>query len=544
MEGGVIDRAVVAISYAYDATSERIVKMGLNRVATGVAAVTAAWAASALEAAHAAHAAADAGKVLGMSAEDYTRWSYVVERTGSSLEALRTGLITLQRQMASAKTGTGPAAEALRELGLASDVASGRVSTAADLLPRLADALSRVQDEGKRAELGLVLLGEAGPKMAGLLEQGSAGLELLQRRADALGVTLSDNVVPQSMDLNDALDDLGKYAVGISREVGFKLVPALGRAAGAVRDLAVETRPLVSEGIDRTIGAIGRALDDALTTAAGRATLAAGALVVAWGARGAAGALGEALTTAVPLLGTLQQLGTTAALGAARFALYGGAVAGVVLAAEDLYQASHGVDSVTLRLAESLGVRGPMQDALRTTRELFNEAASAARAFGAVAGDTLAAQLRAAADELVKLAPALQPIADALSALAQFLQEGLTGLLEGIADRSTRAASGFDKFGRYIQGDRGIQLTAQAANSADLFGFQPSTLGREVGVADFLTVFARAARGDDAARGVSGVPVSVPVSVQVQPWLSRRELADIAAEEVRRQVLASDQTLP
>ena len=118
MEGGVIDRAVVAIGYAYDAAGERSVKMGLNRVATGVAAVTAAWAASALEAAHAAHAAADAGKVLGMSAEDYTRWSYVVERTGSSLEALRTGLITLQRQMGAAKTGTGPAAEALRELGL------------------------------------------------------------------------------------------------------------------------------------------------------------------------------------------------------------------------------------------------------------------------------------------------------------------------------------------------------------------------------------------------------------------------------------------
>lgn len=545
MEGGVIDRAVVAISYAYDATSERVVKMGLDRVSAGIAAVTAAWVGAALEASHAAHAAADAGKVLGMSAEDYTRWAYVVERTGSSLEALRTGLITLQRQMGAARTGTGPAADALRELGLASDVVSGRVSTAADLLPMLADALGRVTDEGKRAELGLLLLGEAGPKMSGLLEQGSAGLALLQQRADRLGATISDDVVAQSMDLNDALDDLGKYTVGISREIGFTLVPALGRAAGAFRDLAVETRPLVSEGIDRTIGAIGRALDSALTTAAGRAAIAGGALAVAWGARGVAGALAASLAEAVPLLGTLGSMGTTAAMGAARFGLYGAAIAGAALAAEDLYQASMGVDSVTLRLAERLGLGGPVQDSLRSVREMFGSAAAAAAGLGSALLDSVVSAVDDLADALEALGPYMADVVETL----RRVRDTVAGGLSGFADTTDRAARGFDRFGRYLAGDETVAIRAGAPTVEDVTGL--GLLGRLARAdlptgAEILTAYARQRRPDDALLGedfrTAGRGVSVNVSVQSGP--TRREMADAAAEAVRRQVLDATQAMP
>jgi molecular chaperone HscB len=251
----------VAVTYAYDAASERVVRLGLDKVAMGVGVATTAWAAMALEAAHAADAAHDAAVQLGLSAEEYTRWAYVVERAGGQVEHLRVGMTTLQRQLGAARDGNDQAAKAFARLGLGAEVASGQLGTAADALPQVLDALAAIDDDGRRAALSLQVLGEAGPRLAGLLELGTEGIEQLRQRADALGVTISDDVVEDSGDLVDALEDIGLYARGVARDVGFSLVPALAKVATATRAWLVANDGIVDQQLDRTVGALGEAID-------------------------------------------------------------------------------------------------------------------------------------------------------------------------------------------------------------------------------------------------------------------------------------------
>ena len=513
MEDGIVDRLVVAVSYSYDRAGEMATRMGLDRVAAGVAGASLAWGAMALEAAHAADQAHDAAVQLGMTTEEYTRWAYVVERSGGQVEHLRVGLTSLQRQLAAARAGNEQAAEGFGALGLGAEVASGKLGTAADALPRVLAGLAAIDDDGKRAALSLQLLGEAGPRMAGLIAQGADGIEALTKRADALGATISDDVVDPSGDLIDALEDIGIYARGLSRDVGFALVPALGKVARGTRDWLIANDAIIDQQLDRTVGALGDAISRALDEPVGRAALAAGALAVAWGNRGAAGAMAAAVTNAIPLAGTLGR-------GALAAAPYVAVTLAAALALDDLAVAADGGDAAILRLAESMGARSEAQEAIASTRDLLYEAADAASVLAGVMGESLADSI----EELVALFPSLEP----LRKFAEAIRAGIPGALESFAERNATAARGFSRFGRYLAGDEDVTLN------------RLPTAGGISSAGDAFTFLAAQARPVDALVGdnfaTAGRGVSVSVAVNAGP--TREQIADVAAEEVRRQVLA------
>jgi hypothetical protein len=507
MEDGIVDRLVVAVSYAYDRGAEMATRMGLDRVAMGVAAAGVAWGAMALEAAHAADQAHDAAVQLGMTTEEYTRWAYVVERTGGQVEHLRVGLTSLQRQLGAARAGNEQAADAFGSLGLGAEVASGKLGTAADALPRVLAGLAEIEDDGKRAAVAMQLLGEAGPRMAGLIAQGADGIAMLTARADALGATITDDVVDPSGDLIDALEDIGIYARGVSRDVGFALVPALAKAATGTRDWLVANDAIIDQQLDRTVGALGDAISRALDEPVGRAALAAGALAVAWGNRGAAGAMATAVANAIPLVGTLGR----AALAGGPFVLV--ALAGAA-ALDDFAIAADGGDAAILRLAASMGVESEAQEAISSTRDLLYEAADAAWMLSSVMGEALAVSI----EEIINLIPSLEPLRE----FVDTIRGGIGGALEDFGDRNDRAVSGFRKFGRYVAGDPGVEFGGRRTPDEIQAGFRDDV---------------NAGVGGAIVQSVVGAPLSVVVNVAAGPTI--QQIADAAAEEVRRQVLAA-----
>ncbi|MEO1092124.1 MAG: hypothetical protein AAFX81_15965 [Pseudomonadota bacterium] len=72
------------------------------------------------------------------------------------------------------------------------------------------DALSNVTNEAERAALAARLFGrEAGPKLANLIEVGSAAIDREGARARELGLILEERLARQAESANDALADLG-----------------------------------------------------------------------------------------------------------------------------------------------------------------------------------------------------------------------------------------------------------------------------------------------------------------------------------------------
>jgi hypothetical protein len=351
------------------------------------------------------------------------------------------------------------------------------------------------------------LLGEAGPRMAGLIAQGADGIAMLTARADALGATITDDVVDPSGDLIDALEDIGIYARGVSRDVGFALVPALAKAATGTRDWLVANDAIIDQQLDRTVGALGDAISRALDEPVGRAALAAGALAVAWGNRGAAGAMATAVANAIPLVGTLGR----AALAGGPFVLV--ALAGAA-ALDDFAIAADGGDAAILRLAASMGVESEAQEAISSTRDLLYEAADAAWMLSSVMGEALAVSI----EEIINLIPSLEPLRE----FVDTIRGGIGGALEDFGDRNDRAVSGFRKFGRYVAGDPGVEFGGRRTPDEIQAGFRDDV---------------NAGVGGAIVQSVVGAPLSVVVNVAAGPTI--QQIADAAAEEVRRQVLAA-----
>ncbi len=513
-EAGVVDRLVVAVDYAYDQAGASAIEADfahIKSLSTGLLASVAALMAGAVyETAELGDSMAKTARSLEMSVESYSELSYAADMAGASEEVMRTGMIALTRQMAAMREGTGPAADAARKLGFQQKVANGEIGTAAELLPVLADALNGVKNDGERAALSLLLLGEAGPKMRSLLVEGSAGLQKMSDRAHALGIVVSDADAALSEEFMDSLADIGNIGRSIGGNIGFGLMPPLLKVTRAIGDWYVANGGIIDQQMDRVIGVTARALDE-LQTPAGKAVATASALAAAWGAAGVAKSMYGAASAASPLIAALGgQAG--AALSAAKSGGPLAAAAVLVTAAlDDLTMAAEGNDSILLRLGETMGAKGETQRAAAGLISLFWAGVDATTAWNDVIQTKFLGTLDALAEALNPLA-AMQPLFDALGVVVPDIEiPSAKQVIGGAAEAMEGASNALNLGARAARGD---------LSETDRLVLEQFT--------------APVVSGLSAA--LAPQYVQPTVSIQVQAATSPAEIARIAGEQARAEV--------
>lgn len=505
-EAGVVDRLVVAVDYAYDKRDADIIEADFSGLIGLAGALAAALVGATLEAAAAGDEAIKLARAVNLDVESYTELAYAADMAGASQEDLNAALNALTRQMYSATTGGKEAQQVFAALG----IDPRQFEDSADALPAVADALNRIGDEGKRAGVEMKLFGRSGGSLRSFLVGGSDEMRRMGERAHDLRIAISEADAVASEGLMDSLSDLGHIAKGLSRNVGFALVPSLTRAADSVIDWYLANDEIIDQQMDRVAAGIGRALDE-LQTPAGKAIAAAGSLAAAWGAAGAARSLYNAAAAASPLVSALGgQAG--AALSAAKSAgPLAIAVLAVTAAVDDLSNAAEGNDSILLRLGETMGAKGETQRAAAGLINLFWAGVDATSAWNDVIQTKFIGTLDALAEALNPLT-AMQPLFDALGVV--------------VPDIEIPSAK---------------QVIGGAAEAME-------------GASDALNLGARAARGDLSetdrlvleqltAPVVSGLSAALApqyvqptVSIQVQAATSPSEIARIAGEHARAEV--------
>lgn len=144
---------------------------------------------------------------LGVTTKDLQVYRYAGTQVGIAQEDMDKSLAKLTRTIGEAKAGSKAQATTFRELGIAIQDANGRVYTAGEVIPKLADALARIKDPATRARIETELFGKAGQKLDTLLAGGSVAINKLRDDAQRLGVVLSDKIINQA---DDAADKLGR----------------------------------------------------------------------------------------------------------------------------------------------------------------------------------------------------------------------------------------------------------------------------------------------------------------------------------------------
>jgi hypothetical protein len=202
----------------------------------------------------------DLSQKTGVSVENLSRFQQAAQMAGTDVESVGKHLVKLGRNMVeAAETGKGPAADALKYLGISAVDATGKLKSTDQVMLEIADKFQRMPDGAKKGELAFDLLGKAGADMIPMLNEGRQAIE-------GLGATMTTNFANKADAFNDSLAATQIVFGQIGMEIANQLLPYLSSAVDWIskvgigfRDYIVANKELIQQTIE-TIGRVGAAL--------------------------------------------------------------------------------------------------------------------------------------------------------------------------------------------------------------------------------------------------------------------------------------------
>lgn len=172
---------------------------------------------------------------VGISTTALQKYRYAADLAGVSSQELDNALRKLQQSAGEATTkGTGAAYDAFNQLGLGADLAAGKLEDGEVRFRAVVQALEKVENQSQKAALAAAVFGgRMGPQLVNLLNQGIAGLDKTGKRAEELGLIISEELTRNSEKAIDTITEL-------QTTLKTKLVATLVEAAPAINEFGQE----------------------------------------------------------------------------------------------------------------------------------------------------------------------------------------------------------------------------------------------------------------------------------------------------------------
>lgn len=184
-------------------------------------------------------------RALGFNVEAYQELQYAAERSGVSAETFNSSMTAFTKRLGEAAEGSGPAKDALEQLGLS---AEELVELEPDVaLAKVADAMRGVDDPARKAALAADLFSRSGIRMTNMLNEGSNGIEALRNRARELGLVLSEDATTDSENFQDSLLNAQSALLGVKNVIGSELIPVVGQMMDGFTEFVVTNQPQIKE---------------------------------------------------------------------------------------------------------------------------------------------------------------------------------------------------------------------------------------------------------------------------------------------------------
>ena len=228
---------------------------------------------------------------MGISAQAYQEWDFVMQHSGTSMESLKASMKTLAN--AAEKDS-----EAFKELGISTkDI---QKMSQEDLFSTVIAGLQEVDDTTQRTYLAGQLLGRGATELGALLNMSAEETAAMKQEVHDLGGVLDDTAIKNAATFQDTLQNLTTAADGLKNSMVANLLPSLTTVMNGFTGLITGTdgaEKQISSGINSLIKNITTALPtalDAITSIVSGVTSVLPDLVVT---------LADAIIEALPTLG-------------------------------------------------------------------------------------------------------------------------------------------------------------------------------------------------------------------------------------------------
>jgi hypothetical protein len=192
---------------------------------------------------HAVEAADEMGKLAqrtGVAVEALSQLQFAAKLSNVSSGDLTTGLKKLNLAIDGGVAGSKQQVTAFKNLGVALKDSNGQVKSADQVLLEVADSFAHATDGAIKTAYAVALFGKAGDQLIPMLNGGSEAIKAMMEKADRLGLTISKDFAARAEEFNDNLTILKASGDKLAVTMGETVVKALGDAAKAMADAAVE----------------------------------------------------------------------------------------------------------------------------------------------------------------------------------------------------------------------------------------------------------------------------------------------------------------
>lgn len=194
---------------------------------------------------------------MGISAEAYQEWDFVMQHCGTSMESLKSSMKTLAT---AAETGNA----AFEKIGLTQqEIAS---MSQEDLFAATIEGLQGIEDTTERTYLASQLLGRGATELGPLLNMTADETEGLKDRVHELGGVMSDDGVKAAAKFKDSLTDLKTAFSGVKRTLAGEFLPGVTTAMDGFTEILIgntdEGIAMIEQGTDELV----RVLNEMLPT--------------------------------------------------------------------------------------------------------------------------------------------------------------------------------------------------------------------------------------------------------------------------------------
>ena len=172
---------------------------------------------------------------VGLSAESYQKWDYVMQISGTEMANMTTGLKTLTNKLDDAKNGSASAQETFARLGLSMDDLA--TMSREEVFAATITAFQGMEESAERAALANDLFGRSGQELAPLFNTTAEETAALMQEVQDLGGVMSGDSVKAAAAYKDALTGLQTAIGGLSRGFISELLPSLTKVVDGLSNL-------------------------------------------------------------------------------------------------------------------------------------------------------------------------------------------------------------------------------------------------------------------------------------------------------------------
>lgn len=200
---------------------------------------------------------------MGISAQAYQEWDFIMQHSGTSMDSMKTGMVKLQNAALSGN-------EAFEQIGITQEQLANMSQE--ELFGATIAGLQNVSDDSERAYLAQQLMGKGATELGALLNTSAEETEAMRQQLHDLGGVMSDEDVKAAAAYQDSLQNLQTAGTGLKNNMIGQMLPGITTVMDGLTGLATGSEGAseqITQGVQMSVQAFNQMLPMLLQVVSG-----------------------------------------------------------------------------------------------------------------------------------------------------------------------------------------------------------------------------------------------------------------------------------